>query len=401
MKKSFNGARRARSAAFTLAAMIVLSAIFSITLAGCAPSESARKATFWAMNGPAELTVYADFSDERNSQTFEKLEREAGEFIKKAESSLDVNVEGSYISAFNALPAGGETEIDQITYGAVLAAFDAMEKSGGSYNPAVYYAVRAFGFGAQNQKPQSEDELPSKQETDAYAALASAFSSLSAADVVREEGGRYYAKKPLTTVKIGGGEEELSIKIDLGGISKGYVADGVNAMLKASGFTRAMFWFSSSSIAFGEFSGGGEFKLNCVNPRDESAVYAQIRLKNTCVSTSGDYGEGNFYEFSGQRYCHLIDPRTCRPITSGIMSAIVLGDSAALNDALSTAVCAMDVQSAKEFIKTQGLAAMFVYSDDGGNGGADGNGGNGGSYKVFTSLAEGAFTLAGGFIRVD
>src|SRR5690606_35381112 len=59
-----------------------------------------------------------------------------------------------------------------------------------------------------------------------------------------------------------------------------------------------------------------------------------LNVENTAVATSGDYR--NFFESQGRRYSHILDPRTGRPVTTGIVSATVVGPSCALADGLAT-----------------------------------------------------------------
>jgi thiamine biosynthesis lipoprotein len=62
-------------------------------------------------------------------------------------------------------------------------------------------------------------------------------------------------------------------------------------------------------------------------------------LRDAAFATSGDYR--NFFERDGVRYAHVIDPRTGRPVSNGVVSVSVLAPDCALADGLATAVMVM------------------------------------------------------------
>lgn len=77
-------------------------------------------------------------------------------------------------------------------------------------------------------------------------------------------------------------------------------------------------------------------------------MIAVIPVSNTCVVTSGDYER--FFEVDGQRYHHILDPRTGRP-SRGCMSATVMAPDAALADALATSLCVLGPTKARALIE--------------------------------------------------
>ena len=72
-----------------------------------------------------------------------------------------------------------------------------------------------------------------------------------------------------------------------------------------------------------------------------------------------------YYIIDGVRYCHVIDPTTGKPVNNGIMSATVIGGTAAAGDALTTALMAMGKDKALNFIesKLQDVKVAFTYEN--------------------------------------
>lgn len=357
---------------------IVLSAVcFAALLCGCGKEEPERGYTFYtySMNGDALLYL----NETRGGDTDARAEALWGEVcatLEEIESSLTVTAD-SDISRFNSAAAGGRVQIGKTAYEALSVALDEYKFTGGFYNPAVYYGVEAFGFNGSGKKPASAEELPSPELTGKYAELAACFGET---QLIAEDGG-YFAVKPSKTVEVDG--KTLSLKIDLGGIGKGYAADKVGGLLFERGFDYAYFNFASSSLSIKNYSPENkDFNLGLINPRGGyEEIYIKTAVRDSAVSTSGDYE--NYFVLDGTRYCHIFDPFTCRPVQSGIMSATVIGGTAAENDALTTAIMAMDPDSAVRFIGQKlGDRKVFFTCNAGGN-----------SY-YYTNVPQGGFELA-------
>lgn len=302
------------------------------------------------MNTDATLTVYADFSNAGTVQKFSEFSDKVAETLTEVEESLSVTLESSYAYKFNSAEPGDTVEVDKTFYDVLSLAYKMYVFTDGFYNPAVYYSVCAYGF----DKKEQPKELPKDEDIEKYAELSTAFK-----DIEFSQDGGYFIKKPEKTVQVGG--ESYSLKVDLGGIGKGYATDAINAMFGEYGFDYGLFNFGRSSIALKKHYSKGDYVLALMEPRRNSAHYISFAMHDVCVSSSGDYE--NYYTVNGVRYCHIIDPTTGKPVQTGIMSATVAGGSAAENDALTTAVMAMGREKAISFIeeKLTDKYAVFTY----------------------------------------
>ena len=85
---------------------------------------------------------------------------------------------------------------------------------------------------------------------------------------------------------------------------------------------------------------------------------AEIRLRDRALATAG--GGTQFFEHEGQRYSHILDPRTGRP-AEGLLSATVLAPTAALADGLATAFFVMTINEVKEYCSAHpSIGALLV-----------------------------------------
>ena len=97
------------------------------------------------------------------------------------------------------------------------------------------------------------------------------------------------------------------------------------------------------------------------NPRDRG-VLDVVGVSGLGLASSGDYR--NYFEKDGQRYSHVIDPMTGRPITHKTASATVLADNAMLADAWATAMLILGRERGLQIAAEQDIAVLFVERDD-------------------------------------
>lgn len=325
---------------------------------------SGMRGTFYSMNTLADIWAYDDFTTAESKEKFNQFYDECKGILKKVESSLGVS--NSFVTKFNDAEAGERVEIDELTFNALSCAVKIYNLTGGYYNPAVYYCVEAYGFNG-GKNPESVEELPKEETLQKFVELSKAFSELK----IEEEEGRYYATKPLKTVEVEG--QTLSLKIDLGGVGKGYAADLISDLYDKYGYDKGYFNFGTSSLAFKSAYDGKEYNIAVTNPREINKQYFVFTGKNVNLSTSGDYENFFLLDTDGdgkaERFCHIFDPTTGKPVNTGIMTATVIGGSAAEDDALSTAIMAMGVDGAINFIKEElsDKKVVFTFSRGGVN----------------------------------
>jgi thiamine biosynthesis lipoprotein len=128
--------------------------------------------------------------------------------------------------------------------------------------------------------------------------------------------------------------EKTGVRIDLGGIAKGYAVDRGIELLQQEGVTHALISAGGDSRLLGDHR-GRPWHIGIQAPRDKKRMAAMLPLANTAISTSGDYER--FFERDGVRYHHIISPETGRSADT-LQSVTILGPNATRTDALSTSV---------------------------------------------------------------
>jgi FAD:protein FMN transferase len=154
---------------------------------------------------------------------------------------------------------------------------------------------------------------------------------------------------------------QKGVRIDLGGIAKGYSVDRGIDVLKAAGFTRAYVSAGGDSRVIGDRF-GKPWIVGIRDPRKgEGEVIARIPLVDAAISTSGDYER--FFEENGVRYHHIIDPRTGHS-ASKVRSATVIGPYATRTDGLSKTAFVLGPEKAIEiYNRLDDIDAIIVKLD--------------------------------------
>ena len=129
------------------------------------------------------------------------------------------------------------------------------------------------------------------------------------------------------------------VRINLGGIAKGYVVERGVDILRRNGIENAIVTAGGDSRLLGDRR-GRPFMIGIRDPRRDDEVAIQVPLEEEAISTSGDYER--FFDEDGIRYHHIIQPSTGEP-AGGVHSATVFGPDAVMTDALSTSVFVMGV----------------------------------------------------------
>ena len=124
------------------------------------------------------------------------------------------------------------------------------------------------------------------------------------------------------------------VRIDLGGIAKGYACDRAADLLRARGIKHAIVTAGGDSRILGDRR-GRPWVVGIRHPDDRKRVIARIPLEDAAISTSGDYER--FFDEGGVRYHHIIDPATGRS-ASDVRSVTVIAADATTTEGLTKSV---------------------------------------------------------------
>lgn len=287
-----------------------------------------------AMGTQFDLYLYAS-SSERFNELFEAAYGE----VKRVEKNLSTYDPTSELSRINAQAATDSVRTDPEVLGLLQEAVQFSRRTDGAFDPTVGPLVEAWGFFREQGHLPSDEQLARARAQTGWTKLA--------LDSARR------------TIHFDGD----SLKVDLGGVGKGYALDRVAALLRRQGVEAALVGLGTSTFyAIGAPPDAGGWLIRVPSPFADSATVARTRLRNEALSTSGS-GEQQF-TLDGRTYSHLLDPRTGRPV-QGRLQTTVVAPRATDSDVLSTALFVLGPEAGRKHIVAEdGREALFV---EGGN----------------------------------
>jgi FAD:protein FMN transferase len=151
------------------------------------------------------------------------------------------------------------------------------------------------------------------------------------------------------------------VRIDLGGIAKGYAVDRGIGILQRRGIRHALVQAGGDSRIIGDRF-GKPWIVGIRHPDRKEEIIARLPLVDTAISTSGDYER--YFDENGTRYHHIIDPHTGHS-ASLVRSATILASSATRSDGLSKTAFVLGAEAALEIYERLGDVEAILVKPDG------------------------------------
>ena len=251
---------------------------------------------------PVEVTLWAD-----TPQRAEAGARAAFAAFARVDDLMNDYVKGSEISRVSAAAGGGPVRVGDELLAVLAEARRINQRTGGAFDVTAGPVVALWREAAKTGRMPDAQKLAAARK-------------LVGTDKLRLDDS---AKTVELTTR--------GMKLDFGGIAKGYACDLATAALRDAGLT-ITYVQAGGDMRLGDAPPGTDGWLIDVPGRDP------MTLKNTAVSISGD--TARFAMIDGTRYSHVVDPRTGLGVTSRQM-AVVIAPRGLDSDPLATAGCVM------------------------------------------------------------
>jgi len=316
-------ARRVGGALATTAALAVL-------LASCAPKALDR----------SELVLGTICSVRIIDGASRKALDDAFARLREIEATMSANAPGTVVDAINRGAGGASVPAPADLRAVVRRALELAEASGGAFDPTIGPLVALWGIGFDAERVPSPEEL------------AAALPLVDRRGLAVDDSGIALAR--------------AGMRLDLGGIAKGYAADEVARILSERGVKAAVIDLGGNVKVVGRKPDGRAWKIGIQDPfsdRGERLGIATLSDGATVV-TSGVY-ERRFQGEDGREYHHLLDPATGYPVENGLASVTVIADSSMDADALATALFVLGLERGLALANELGVGAVFVRADKG------------------------------------
>ena len=257
--------------------------------------------------------------------------------IRRLEELLSTWIPASELSRVNAAAGVMPVPVSLDTLTVVQRAMQAAEMTGGGFNIAIGPAVDAW-------RVTEAQRIPAASELEALRPLV----DLRAVHVNERDRTIYL--------------EKIGMRIDVGGIGKGYAADQAVTAMQKAGAAAGVVALSGDIKTFGRLPGGKPFPVGIQHPRQEGAVLAWIDLQDEAISTAGDYER--FFERDGVRYHHILDPLTLQPARA-CQSVTVIAKEGVWADGLDTGIFVMGAESGMRLVEALPDVDAVIVDRDG------------------------------------
>lgn len=146
------------------------------------------------------------------------------------------------------------------------------------------------------------------------------------------------------------------MKLDLGGIAKGYADDEAQRVLQEHGITRALVEMGGDIVVSGPPPGAAGWTIRVPNAGDNRGP-ADLHFAHRAISTSGDTEQ--FVLIGGRRYSHVVDPRTGQALTNRVQVTLIAPDGLT-SDPLSTALTLLDEERRHRLLRAYPGTKAYV-----------------------------------------
>lgn len=254
--------------------------------------------------------------------------------------------EESELSKVNKYAASEPTDCDNELAYVIEQSLQYSDITDGAFDITVGPLMKKWGFFKE------QGRIPGKEE------LESVLKSVSCKNIIIEEKIKKSLFRDPGVVKTVSFRNS-GTQIDLGGIGKGYAVDMALRVLKGNRIHSALINFAGNIYAYGTPPGKDSWVIGLQHPRMSEGLLGSFEIRDKAVSTSGDYEK--FFTINGERYSHIIDPRTGYPV-KGIVSVTIVTDNATRADALSTGVFVLGLDKGMDLIeKMQDVEGIIIY----------------------------------------
>ncbi len=232
------------------------------------------------------------------------------------------------------LAAGNTVSLDQEQQQLIQTGITLARQSNDLFNPAAGKLIALWGFHS-DERPDAAP--PTETNISALVTTAAKMSELTL------DGNQLSSTNP-------------DVMIDVGGYAKGYAVDQGIDTLRRMGINNAIINAGGDLRAIGS-KGKYPWRIGIRHPRQAGVIASLETHADESVFTSGDYER--YFEYHGQRFHHIIDPRVGRP-AQGTSSVTIIHKNASSADAAATAIFIAGPSQWRETAQAMGIEEVML-----------------------------------------
>ena len=313
----------------TLAACMAVS-----SLAGCSNSPGKQAAA------PAGGESAAGGSAAQSTATGDPIKVGVSNMVTGPMAAGGIRMKQAITMAFEEINANGGGTLSEDTTYLLERSLDLYDSTNGVFDIAIYPIMDAWGFTTGNYTIPSDETIESLLPlTDANDIL---YDKDSASISFAKDG----------------------MKIDFGGIAKGYTSGRIADIYRECGVTSGLINLGGNVQVVGTKTDGSKWRVAVQSPEAEDDYLGILSTADRAVITSGGYER--YFEQDGMKYHHIIDPSTGHPANNGLVSVTIVSADGTLADGLSTSLFIMGKDKAAEYWRAHSDEFDTILEDEDG-----------------------------------
>ena len=276
-----------------------------------------------------EITLVGDNEEAANKAAFRAFQE-----MKRIEQLMSPKIEFGDVFRINQFSGKEWVRVSPETIQVIKKAQEISELSEGGFDITVGPLTELWRKARERKAPPSEEEVKEKLDL------------VNFKNIEMDKEGKVFLKKK-------------GMAIDLGGIAKGYAVDRAFDSCRSAGIEDFLIDLSGNIRVSGRPQWGEDWQIGVRDPFDRSHIIGKVTLRSgMALATSGNYER--FVEMGGQRYSHIINPKTGYPVT-GTAGVTILAEDATTADGWSTSFFVAGLKGADKFRqKAPSVNVLFV-----------------------------------------
>lgn len=334
----------------TFSAAACVTALFILLASSCAAGIKEYARTEVVLGTVCRIRILTEKTELESEGILDSAFTE----LERLESVFSANCrdgDTSELEKVNRLAGIAPLRVSDELYELVKTALFFAEKTDGAFNPAIGPLVKLWNIGFTEAALIQTDDNPADKKkllVPEPEKINSILPLLDYRDIILKDNTVFLRKK--------------GMRLDLGGIAKGYAADKTAALLIEAGIKNALIDLGGNILTIGKNPAGENWKIGIKNPIiGKTGSVMTVALTDTSLVASGNYER--YFEQDGILYHHILDWRTGYPAKTDVNAVSVICKDSVFADALSTACFVLGSKNGKALLHSlpEIKAAVFFF----------------------------------------
>lgn len=314
--------------------IIVIVLLFSLFMIIINKKEDKYSSTYYNLGTINEITLY-----DITKKDGDRILKECESILKDIDNKMSSQITSSEISKINNHSRDTYVKVSDDTYYVIKEAINFSSMSNDTFDISIGPIIDLWAIGTENANVPTKKEIKDK------------LSLVNYKNILLDDKNN--------SVKLA----NKNMKIDLGGIAKGYAADKIYEYLKKEKLDSALINLGGNIYVLGNKENNQPFSIGIQDPtKPRGNSIGNIKVSNKSVVTSGIYER--YLEKNNKIYHHMLNPHTGYPFDNSLSSVTIISNKSIICDALSTTTFGLGIEKGLKLIENlDGVDAIFITKD--------------------------------------